>query len=158
MTAVDLHRRLAVQCRDAVTTSFPVVPCNGGRALRDEDAQRVRAVRRLTASRLERWGLGAMTDDVLVIVSELLTNALMHSGSWEITFMLTVHADELLRIAVRDGMPGTAEPKAPAPAAESGRGLWLLDALVAERGGTWGTHDVGACTWCELPLTSGARQ
>ncbi|MFI0511163.1 ATP-binding protein [Streptomyces sp. WSLK1-5] len=154
--AVDL-RRPGLHRRDAMTASFAVVPCDGERLPRDEDAQRVRDMRRLVAARLEQCGLEAMTDDVLVMVSELLTNALVHSGSGEISLSLVVLANDL-RIEVRDGMPGVAEPKRPEPLDESGRGLWLLDALVKERRGTWGTYDAGACTWCELPVATGVQR
>ncbi|XVV33003.1 ATP-binding protein [Streptomyces sp. CA-100214] len=116
-----------------------------------EDAVRVGTMRRIAAARLRYCGLGAMTDDVMLIVSELLTNALQHSGTTEIRLIITV-ADSSLRVRVRDGMPSTATPRRPGPAAESGRGLLLVDAVAKENGGAWGTSDAGAETWCCLPL------
>ncbi|MFF0706233.1 ATP-binding protein [Streptomyces tendae] len=118
---------------------------------RDKDALRVGTMRRIAAARLRYCGLEAMTDDVMLIVSELLTNALQHSGTTEISLVITV-ADGALRVRVRDGMPTHAAPRRPGPAAESGRGLLLVDAVAKENGGTWGTSEAGAETWCCLPL------
>ncbi|MFJ8201108.1 ATP-binding protein [Streptomyces sp. NPDC096152] len=111
-------------------------------------------MRRIAAARLRYCGLETMAADVMVIVSELLTNALLHSGTTEISLTIAV-ADDTLRIAVRDGMPGSASPRTAADEDESGRGLLLVNALAAERGGTWGTSDDGTTTWCTLPLTEG---
>ncbi|MFF8782990.1 ATP-binding protein [Streptomyces sp. NPDC015140] len=108
-------------------------------------------MRRIAAARLRYCGLKAMTDDVMLIVSELLTNALQHSGTTEIRLIITV-ADGTLRVGVRDGMPSTAVPRRPGPGAESGRGLLLVDAVAKENGGSWGTSEAGAETWCCLPL------
>jgi anti-sigma regulatory factor (Ser/Thr protein kinase) len=90
-----------------------------------------------------------MTDDVTLIISELLTNALLHSGATEISLTVVVR-DGSVRIVVSDGQPGKAEPKNVDDRAESGRGLLLVDALVTENGGTWGTSKAGGTTWCQL--------
>uniref|UniRef100_A0AAU1IDF8 ATP-binding protein n=1 Tax=Streptomyces sp. NBC_00180 TaxID=2903632 RepID=A0AAU1IDF8_9ACTN len=94
----------------------------------------------------------ALMDVVMLIVTELLTNALLHSGSTEISLRISVE-DGCLRIAVRDGMPGSAEPRAATDTAESGRGLMIVEALAAEHSGTWGTD--GTETWCCLALLGG---
>ncbi|MFI9376301.1 ATP-binding protein [Streptomyces parvulus] len=116
-----------------------------------KDALRVGAMRRIAAARLRYCGLEAMTDDVMLIVSELLTNALQHSGTTEISLVITV-ADGALWVRVRDGVPAPAVPRRPGPGAESGRGLLLVDAVARENGGAWGTSEGGAETWCCLPL------
>ncbi|MCX4993378.1 ATP-binding protein [Streptomyces sp. NBC_00568] len=113
--------------------------------------RKVGAIRRIAAARLRYCGLEAMTDDVTLIVSELLTNALLHSGTTEISLTLAV-CDGFLRITVRDGMAGCAEPGEADESAESGRGLALVDHLVEENGGAWGTRDAGAVTWCRLTV------
>ncbi|WP_236043901.1 HAD family hydrolase [Streptomyces pilosus] len=61
-----------------------------------------------------------------------------------------------LRIAVRDGTPGAATLRVPGDKDDSGRGLQLVQALVQESGGTWGTSGDGAETWCGLALPAGA--
>ncbi|MER5387218.1 ATP-binding protein [Streptomyces sp. NPDC002688] len=115
---------------------------------------RVGSTRRIAAARLRCCGLEAMTDDVTLIVSELLTNALLHSGTTEISLTITVR-DGFLQITVRDGMAGCAERSEVDEGAESGRGLALVDALVKENGGAWGTGDAGAVTWCRLVIPPG---
>jgi anti-sigma regulatory factor (Ser/Thr protein kinase) len=109
-------------------------------------------MRRITAARLRRCGLELMTDAVMLIVSELLTNAVLHSGGTEIQLSVTVR-DGFLHIAVCDGMPGRAERRPADGDAESGRGLALIEALVAESGGAWGTSDAGSTTWCDLTIS-----
>jgi anti-sigma regulatory factor (Ser/Thr protein kinase) len=130
---------------------FKVAPRCGDAPPRAEDAFRVGVMRRITAARLRHCGLEVMMGEVMLIVSELLTNAVLHSGTTEISLNVAVR-DGFLHIAVRDGMPGCAEPKPADVNAESGRGLALIEALVAERGGTWGTSDAGTTTWCRLSV------
>ncbi|MFD9463113.1 ATP-binding protein [Streptomyces sp. NPDC060027] len=132
--------------------TFEVAPRRGG-ALPQEDMRRVGAIRQIVAARLRYCGLELMTDDVTLIVSELLTNALLHSGTTEISLTVVVR-DEFLRITVRDGMVGCAEPGEADEGAESGRGLALVDHLVEENGGAWGTSDAGAVTWCRLTVST----
>ncbi|MER5918471.1 hypothetical protein ABT124_51780 [Streptomyces sp. NPDC001982] len=40
---------------------------------------------------------------------------------------------------------------------ETGRGLLLVEALVAELGGTWGFTEDGTCAWCCLALAGQGR-
>jgi signal transduction histidine kinase len=113
-------------------------------------------MRRIAAARLRFFRLETMTDDVMLIVSELLTNAVLHSGTTVIGLNIAVK-DGFLRITVTDGMPGTATLKRVADSAEAGRGLAIVESLVEEIGGDWGTNDSGAETWCSLPVPSEAR-
>lgn len=108
-------------------------------------------MRRIAAARLRYCGLEVLLDDAMLIVSELLTNALLHSGTTQISLDIAVE-NESLCIAVGDGMPGCVEPRAADGNAESGRGLMLVKNLVQEHGGTWGTSDSGATTWCRLNI------
>ncbi|MDX3242498.1 ATP-binding protein [Streptomyces sp. ME18-1-4] len=114
-----------------------------------QDASRVGAMRRIAAAKLRYCGLDVLIDEVMLIVSELLTNAVLHSGSREITLTLRL-SDGALHIAVIDGMPGHARRRNVDDDAEAGRGLALVEALVKENGGEWGTRSVGAETWCSL--------
>lgn len=108
-------------------------------------------MRRIAATRLRSCGLGVIADDVALILSELLTNALLHSGATEIGLILAVENGKLT-IVVRDGQPGNVAPEAAGDEDESGRGLLLIERLVQESGGTWGTRDAGAETWCRLEV------
>ncbi|WP_275946769.1 ATP-binding protein [Streptomyces sp. T21Q-yed] len=115
-------------------------------------------MRRVTAARLRYCGLEALAEDVMTIVSELLTNAVLHSGTTEISLNLEVR-DGFLRIVVIDGMPGhaNASRKPVEDNAEAGRGLALVEALAKEHGGAWGTSDDGTETWCSLAVPDGDR-
>ncbi|MFC5220479.1 ATP-binding protein [Streptomyces coerulescens] len=117
----------------------------------DEEASRIGVVRRIAAAKLRYCGLKALVDNVMLIVSELLTNALLHSGTTEIRLDITVEGQDLC-IAVHDGMAGHAVPKITDDDAESGRGLQLIDVLIRENGGCWGTSEGGATTWCRLAI------
>ncbi|MFC9280848.1 ATP-binding protein [Streptomyces collinus] len=109
-------------------------------------------MRRIAAAKLKFCGLDDLVGDVMVIVSELWTNALLHSGTTEITLTLEIR-DGYLRVTVDDGVPGFPVPKLDkAEDAESGRGLVLVEHLVQEHGGTWGASKGGAETWCTLAL------
>ncbi|MEQ6027983.1 ATP-binding protein [Streptomyces salinarius] len=134
-----------------------VAPCGGDDMPRPRDAARVGVLRRIAAARLKYRGLDALVGDVLLITSELLTNALLHSGTTEITLNLAVR-DGCLRITVVDGMPGRAERRNADDEAETGRGLSLVEVLSEQNGGTWGTSQDGAATWCSLRVPAAQPQ
>jgi anti-sigma regulatory factor (Ser/Thr protein kinase) len=100
---------------------------------------------------LEGWGLAERDDlDDLVataelLVSELATNALLHSAS---RFRLTLSAAHgVLRCEVADA--GRRVPQVlQAGTSESGRGIYLVDALARR----WGCHQdgPGKTVWFEL--------
>ncbi|CAL9331201.1 hypothetical protein SUDANB132_06348 [Streptomyces sp. enrichment culture] len=87
----------------------------------------------------------------MLVVSELVTNALLHSSTQKITLSITAQ-DNMLWITVRDGKPGKPMLRTPDAQAASGRGLLIVDAVTREAGGIWGTGADGAATWCCLPL------
>ncbi|MFG3126682.1 ATP-binding protein [Streptomyces tendae] len=119
-----------------------------------EDGEKVSVMRRRTRQRLSARGLAYVADEAVLIVSELVTNAIVHSGGREITVSLSLRSG-FLRIDVRDGVPSFhARPKAPRDADENGRGLVLVQSLAEEGRGAWGVEDAGATTWCELRLAA----
>ncbi|MFE9626851.1 ATP-binding protein [Streptomyces sp. NPDC006527] len=97
---------------------------------------------------LEGWGLadhGDLLDTAVLLVSELATNALLHSASH---FRLTLSAAHgVLRCEVTD--TGRRTPQVlEAGCAESGRGMFLVEALARR----WGCHQdgTGKTVWFEL--------
>ncbi|MCX3285307.1 ATP-binding protein [Streptomyces sp. NEAU-H22] len=135
---------------DARYGPFPQPPLGAGH-LSVEYAPRPSAVREARAEvrrQLEGWGLGedgAVADVAELLVGELATNALVHAGSG---FRLTLFAAHgVLRCEVTD-----AERRVPrvldAGAGESGRGMFLVDALAQ----CWGCHrdGPGKTVWFEL--------
>lgn len=104
------------------------------------------------AFKLAEWQLEAVADTFQLLVSELITNALLH-GAGSIVLRL-IRGDALLCEVYDDGqdMPHLCHADA---TAESGRGLQLVSHLAA----AWGTHrtDGGKVVWFEhrLPQVTG---
>lgn len=95
--------------------------------------------RRVVESVVRERGLDAILDEALLLVTELVTNAVVHAGT-EIDVRLDV-SDARLRVEVIDRTPGLlhVDSHLPSEQREGGRGLLLLDALAAE----WGTRHFG---------------
>ena len=95
--------------------------------------------------------LGPVLSDVVLVISELVTNSVRHAGiDASEPVQLSVNVDgDTVRVAVRDLGPGFEPPPAPSdPAHVGGWGLVLVDQL-AER---WGVEHDGEANvvWCEL--------
>jgi anti-sigma regulatory factor (Ser/Thr protein kinase) len=95
--------------------------------------------------------LGNVFGDVVLLISELVTNSVRHAGlDATQPLQLSVQTDgDTVRVAVRDPGPGFEPPPPPPnPAHVGGWGLVLVDQL-AER---WGIEHDGEATvvWCEL--------
>ena len=93
--------------------------------------------------------------DAALVMSELVGNAVRHGAplsgggvrvAWEV-------GERALRLEVHDGGGGPAgpSPATSAEAAESGRGLAIVE-LLAERWGTTSTSDGGSGVFVDLPL------
>ncbi|WP_051827491.1 ATP-binding protein [Streptomyces bicolor] len=113
--------------------------------------------RRLTRARLNGWSVCEDTcDTAALVVSELVTNAIVHTASEHIVCELNDGA-EMVRIAVRDEgcAPGEPHPMAVRPEEEHGRGLLLVDALCQ----AWGAHEQGSgvVVWADLPRGDASR-
>ncbi|NNN37932.1 ATP-binding protein [Streptomyces sp. S3(2020)] len=108
--------------------------------------------RRLTRARLNGWSVCEdICDSAALVVTELVTNAIVHTASSHIVCELH-DGDDLVRIAVRDEgcAPGEVHPSvAQRGEEEHGRGLLLVDALCH----AWGAHEhgPGLLVWAELP-------
>ncbi|MFF9487781.1 ATP-binding protein [Streptomyces sp. NPDC014676] len=113
--------------------------------------------RRLTRARLTGWSVCEDTcDTAALVVSELVTNAIVHTASSHIVCELH-DGGELVRIAVRDEGCAPGQPRANTrqqPEDEHGRGLLLVDALCH----SWGAHEngPGLLVWADLPRTAAA--
>ncbi|MGW1144881.1 ATP-binding protein [Streptomyces sp. NPDC002454] len=105
-------------------------------------------VRRITETRLRYWGLERLQDDAGLLVSELLTNALLYGSGTAVHVRISCARDEV-RLAVRSGPACTDRVRVceAGPSDESGRGLLLVAALTE----TWGVDREG-WVWCKLPV------
>ncbi|WP_234338177.1 ATP-binding protein [Streptomyces sp. NRRL F-5727] len=115
----------------------------------------VSRARHLTEERLILWGCGPeIRDTAALVVSELVTNAVLHTASSRIVCEVREGA-EALRIAVRDE-GGPAGPRIrDCGADERGRGLLIVDALCAAWGAERTGHGTAQIVWAELPLALG---
>jgi serine/threonine-protein kinase RsbW len=91
--------------------------------------------------------------DVIVLVSELITNAVRH-GRADDHGTIVVHvalAPHVLRVEVCDAGPGFVPPTVPRPRPEGGgNGLVLL----AQMSSSWGVAcDDGTCVWFERAVS-----
>ena len=93
------------------------------------------------------WGMNHHLDSGALVVSELVTNALIHTDS-DIDVLLAGDRDRL-RIGVRDRDP--AAPRDPSVSSNSlhGRGLLLVDSL-SDSSGALPTRDGGKLVWAVL--------
>lgn len=135
---------------DGVLVRFPTHPHS------------TRTARALVVDALRAWDLGALADDARLVVSELATNAVLHSGSR--TFELSVaRTGGWVRIAVGDdgAVPAAAVVRrsrptggtatAVRPETTTGRGLGIVEELAS----AWGVQVDGAVKWVWAELSTG---
>ncbi|MFG2804989.1 SpoIIE family protein phosphatase [Streptomyces massasporeus] len=111
--------------------------------------------RRFSARTLRSWGIAAEADTVLLVVSELVTNALVHTQG-AVRVELTLAADRL-RVTVSDSSPrAPAKPVVVDWESTGGRGLFLVEATSA----AWGSVPVGGGkqVWSEIVVTRSERE
>ncbi|MFE6287101.1 SpoIIE family protein phosphatase [Streptomyces sp. NPDC057877] len=109
----------------------------------------VRHARRFTRRTLRSWGAAEHVDAALLVVSELVTNALVHTDG-KVRLDLTLLSDRL-RISVADSSPRTpVKPTSIGWEATGGRGLLLIEAMST----AWGSVPVsgGKQVWSEMAL------
>jgi hypothetical protein len=125
------------------------------------DTRSVGPARDFCLSTMRRWGVTNRGDDVAVVVSELLTNALRHAmpqvrppagtpggagrSRWPVRLGL-IQPGQFVLCAVADPSPRPPEPKEPDYLAESGRGLHVISAL-SDRWGWTAPTDTGKVVW-----------
>jgi anti-sigma regulatory factor (Ser/Thr protein kinase) len=117
------------------------------------DPAEVGRARRWARSRLAVSGIGAdepLAENLILLVSELVTNAVVHTGCPAVLRLFLPGAGEeaAVRLEVADS---SARPPAPRHAEgdeTNGRGLELVDGL-ADRWG-WNLEGAGKRIWCEV--------
>lgn len=103
--------------------------------------------RRFLVTHCERWGCEDVLEDAQLVVSELVTNALLHAGSR--CELGIAFRNGWLRVEIRDRQSGGPEVQAADSENEHGRGLVLVSAMT----NAWGMEPlepVGKVVWAEL--------
>ncbi|MFE9607792.1 ATP-binding protein [Streptomyces sp. NPDC006012] len=121
----------------------------------------VREARRFTRGTLDQWDVGDRFDDICLVVSELVTNALRHTlpgdPGTDPSAAVRLHLmrwTERLVCAVRDPSHETPVPHTSEDyVAESGRGLFLIESFSD----SWGWHPLagtlsGKVVWAMFRL------
>jgi len=110
--------------------------------------------RRWAAGAIEGTAADPLVADAELVVSELVTNALLHAGP-PVTLRVEVDGD-LVRIEVGDGSRRAPLRALSRPEAMTGRGLALVAALARE----WGVEPSGdgKVVWCELSASAVAEE
>lgn len=111
------------------------------------EATSVAAARRFVADLLLEQRLPALVDDVMLVVSELATNAILHA---ETSFDVTLQSvDGLVLLEIRDGSPRAPVQSRRAMLGIHGRGIAIVMALSRDWGVTLDT-DGGKTVWASF--------
>ena len=119
------------------------------------DPAEVGRARRWARSRLAVSGMQAdepLAETLILLVSELVTNAVVHTGRPAVLRLSLPGAEApeeaIVRLEVADRSGRAPVPRCVDGEATGGRGLALVDGL-ADRWG-WSAEGVGKRIWCEL--------
>lgn len=117
-----------------------------------EPASAARA-RRFVESTLQEWECAHLADIVLLLTSELVTNAVLHAGS-DVDLSLR-RARGVLQIAIADRSPVAPVIREQRDESTNGRGMLLLDAMALR----WSVvpTDAGKIVWFEVPTAMARR-
>jgi len=107
--------------------------------------------RGFTRGKLREWGLTPLSDVGELLVSELVTNALTHTGRPR---QLRLFCDRTLTVEVADSDPRVPTVRGFTDYEESGRGIRLVDELAHRWGSRTTRH--GKVVWFELELPNGS--
>lgn len=131
-----------------ITFSFARTPVEPGARPAAKDLQQVGKVRRICGVKLRDRGFEQCIDPALLLLSELVTNAIRHGSGHTIGVRLSCTPNEV-RIEVWGGLVSALTTGAPDPTDENGRGLLLVDAIAD----AWGVDD-GGWVWCTVMTNS----
>lgn len=114
----------------------------------DADPRHVESARRMTAAVLGEVGVRDRDaiGTVQLLVSEIVTNAIVHGTADSVSFRVSCDASGEVLIEVDDHSPGSPEVREAGPEDEGGRGMRLVTYLAR----AWGRK--GTCTWCTVPV------
>ena len=110
----------------------------------------VRSARQFVHVTLAAWGLDECATEVILVASELVTNAVLHART-AITIRMK-REKRRIRLEVSDGSPTLPRLCDYTDLAATGRGLHLVDTVAT----AWGAEPTadGKTVWCELVVPS----
>jgi anti-sigma regulatory factor (Ser/Thr protein kinase) len=126
------------------------------------DPAEVGRARRWARSRLAGSGMAddeSLAETLVLLVSELVTNAVVHTGCPAVLRLCLPGAAEdsaTVRLEVADTSTRAPVPRCADRDATGGRGLALVDGL-ADRWG-WNAEGAGKRIWCELDRCTQPRE
>jgi anti-sigma regulatory factor (Ser/Thr protein kinase) len=107
----------------------------------------------MVRSHLRSNGLADLVDNAELIVSELVSNVVLHVGG-SVEVAVEVDADEVL-LSVTDGSPLSPHLRVFSRTSSTGRGMRLVHSLSAEHGVR--PHGDGKTIWVRLTSASSQR-
>jgi anti-sigma regulatory factor (Ser/Thr protein kinase) len=118
------------------------------------DPASVRAARRFVAGTLRAWGLDTLAAVVVLLTSELVSNAVVHAADSPVGLVMVLD-DHDVRVEVHDASPAQPRLRHGNGDREQGRGLILVAALAA----TWGVEATGGgkSVWFQVRMSSDGR-
>ncbi|MFI7339119.1 SpoIIE family protein phosphatase [Streptomyces sp. NPDC050085] len=133
------------------TGSTPATARRTAMTIAQAEPERIAAARQQLRELLHDWADDDQIDSAVLLVSEMVTNVLVHTdGDALLVAEVTRAADgpRRMRVEVADASDDLPHKRRPGELASSGRGLVLMD-LLAER---WGVdpQGEGKSTWFEL--------
>jgi anti-sigma regulatory factor (Ser/Thr protein kinase) len=105
-----------------------------------------RAARAFVSAWLASWELDDLRDRAELATSELVTNAVEHSGGSVVGVRIEVQDDEV-RVAVTDAQDSMPVTRQASETDQDGRGLRIVNAICDD----WGTEPLdgrGKTIWC----------
>lgn len=117
----------------------------------------VARARDFTREALHDWGwlpaatqdARAIADDVLLVVSELVTNACLHAGGAQ--ELRLRHLSKALRLEVADTGAGRPQPRTPHQGSRpGGHGMFIIQRLCADWGMVPNPDGGGKTVWAEI--------
>jgi anti-sigma regulatory factor (Ser/Thr protein kinase) len=109
--------------------------------------------RQATRVTLAAWRLAHVEETAVLLVSELVTNAVRHARGTDVITVDLRAARTRLRIEIQDTDQRWPQPRIPDGFDESGFGFVLVDALAE----AWGVleTEAGKAVWAELDIRPG---
>lgn len=106
--------------------------------------------RRLVSAAFSLWGIGERADVGVLIASELVSNAIEHSGCRRFRIRISRPSDRTVKILVSDTSHKVPTPSKADSGSESGRGLHLVEVMSTKWG--YDRRRWGKLVWAELEL------